>query len=69
MSVVDKELPFALIDLIISVVQTLMGGILMCLVTGYLALTLPPVILVVWGKDFFRKKPLPSEANICIPPV
>jgi ABC-type bacteriocin/lantibiotic exporter with double-glycine peptidase domain len=52
MSVVDKELPFALIDLIMSLVQTLMGGILMCLVTRYFALTLPPVLLVVWGKNF-----------------
>ncbi|KAE9371145.1 putative multidrug resistance-associated protein [Stipitochalara longipes BDJ] len=48
MSIVDKELPFALIDLIISVVQCFMGGIFMCLVSGYFALTLPPVLLVVW---------------------
>jgi hypothetical protein len=50
MSIVDKELPFALIDLIISVVQCFMGGIFMCMVSGYFALTLPPVLLVVWGK-------------------
>ena len=39
MSVVDKELPFALIDLMVSVVQALMGAILMGLATGYFALT------------------------------
>lgn len=50
MSIVDKELPFALIDLIISVVQCFMGGVFMCMVSGYFALTLPPVLLVVWGK-------------------
>jgi hypothetical protein len=51
MSVVDKELPFALIDLVVSVVQALMGSILMCLATGYFALTLPPVIVIMWSKS------------------
>jgi ATP-binding cassette, subfamily C (CFTR/MRP), member 1 len=48
MSIVDQDLPFALIDLIVAVVQAFMGAILMCFVAGYFALTLPPVILVVW---------------------
>jgi len=62
MSIVDKELPFALIDLIISVVQCFMGGIFMCLVSGYFALTLPPVLLVVWGKHSFSPiHPRPEE--------
>jgi ATP-binding cassette, subfamily C (CFTR/MRP), member 1 len=52
MSIVDKELPFALIDLIIAVIQCFMGGVFMCMVSGYFALTLPPVLLVVWGKYF-----------------
>jgi hypothetical protein len=65
MLVVDKELPLALIDLIISVLQTLMGGILMCLVTGYFALTLPPVFLIVWGKQILRRILLPSGAGAC----
>lgn len=55
MSVVDKELPFALIDLVVATVQTFVGAILMCLATGYFALTLPPVIFVVWGKKFSNK--------------
>ncbi|KAF4634221.1 hypothetical protein G7Y89_g3892 [Cudoniella acicularis] len=48
MSIVDGELPFALIDLIGSLVQTLMGAILMCLSAGYFTLTMPPVAFVVW---------------------
>jgi ATP-binding cassette, subfamily C (CFTR/MRP), member 1 len=39
MSIVDKDLPFALIDLIVAVVQAVMGAILMCFVAGYFALT------------------------------
>jgi flagellar biosynthesis protein FliP len=50
---VDKDLPFALIDLIVAVVQAVMGAILMCFVTGYFALTLPPIILVVWRKGYY----------------
>ena len=49
MSAIDKELPFALIDLIVAVVQTLVGAILMCLATGYFASALPVVILIIWG--------------------
>ena len=48
MSIVDQDIPFALIDLIVAVVQAFMGAILMCFVAGYFVLTLPPVILVVW---------------------
>lgn len=50
MSVVDKELPFALIDLVVSVVQALMGAIFMCLASGYFALTMPPLAAIMWGK-------------------
>jgi ATP-binding cassette subfamily C (CFTR/MRP) protein 1 len=56
MTVVDQELPFALIDLIVALVQAVMGAILMCLVTGYFALTLPAVIFIVYCKNF-----LPGE--------
>ncbi|KAJ5622972.1 hypothetical protein N7490_011577, partial [Penicillium lividum] len=48
MSVVDQELQFALIDLVVSVVQALMGAMLMCLATGYFALTLPPLAAIMW---------------------
>jgi len=56
MSVVDKELPFALIDLIVAVVQTVMGAILMCFVTRYFAFILPPVFGVVWCKCLLALK-------------
>ena len=54
MSVVDGELPFALIDLIFSVVQTIMGAILICLSAGYFTLTMPLVVFVVWGESSLR---------------
>lgn len=50
MSIVDNDLPFALIDLIVALVQAVMGAVLMCFVAGYFALTLPPVLLVVWSE-------------------
>ncbi|KAJ5165605.1 uncharacterized protein N7500_007435 [Penicillium coprophilum] len=59
MSVVDKELPFALIDLVVSVVQALMGAVLMCLATGYFA---PPatrdcrhVEAFGWSEEFVNQ--------------
>ncbi|RDW71574.1 cyclic peptide transporter [Coleophoma cylindrospora] len=48
MSIVDNDLPFALIDLIVAVAQAVTGAILMCFVAGYFALTLPPVVFAVW---------------------
>ncbi|CAI7580971.1 unnamed protein product [Penicillium discolor] len=48
MSIVDKELPFTLIDLVVSMIQTIMGAILMCIATGYFAFALPPVVAIVW---------------------
>jgi hypothetical protein len=54
MSIVDAELPFSLVDLITSVIQTIMGAALMCLSAGYFALTLPVVVLVVWSEHNSR---------------
>ena len=51
MTVIDAELPYALIDLAFSIVVALMGAILMCLSTGYFAATLPAVVLAVWSKS------------------
>ncbi|EHK96575.1 putative Multidrug resistance-associated protein 1 [Glarea lozoyensis 74030] len=48
MTIVDSELPFALIDFVTSMAQTVMSAILMCLSAGYFTLTMPPVIFVVW---------------------
>lgn len=50
MTVLDAELPYSLIDLAFSVVVTIMGATLMCISAGYFAATMPPVILIVWGK-------------------
>jgi ATP-binding cassette subfamily C (CFTR/MRP) protein 1 len=52
MTIIDTELPYALIDLSLSVMTTIMGAILMCLSAGYFAAMMPPVILGVWGKLF-----------------
>lgn len=49
MSVIDQDLPFALIDLLVSAVQAVMGAILMCFVAGYFALTIPAIGFVVFG--------------------
>lgn len=48
MSVVDTELPFALVDFAINFAVLLMGAILMCVFSGYFAATMPPVILFCW---------------------
>lgn len=51
MTVVDTELPYALIDLALGFVATIMGAILMCISAGYFTATMPPVMLIVWGKS------------------
>jgi len=56
MTVIDGELPYALVDLALSVVTAIMGAGLMCLSAGYFAATMPPVILIVWRK-FERQRP------------
>lgn len=48
MTVIDAELPYALVDLSLSIVTAIMGAILMCLSAGYFAATMPPVILIVF---------------------
>lgn len=50
MSVIDTELPFALIDLVINLATMLMGAILMCVFSGYFAAVLFPVIICCWGE-------------------
>ncbi|KAH7346292.1 putative ATP-binding cassette transporter [Rhexocercosporidium sp. MPI-PUGE-AT-0058] len=48
MSVVDGELPFALVDLVFAIIQTVMGAIFMCISAGYFTLTVPVVGIIVW---------------------
>jgi ABC-type multidrug transport system fused ATPase/permease subunit len=48
MSIVDTELPFALIDLAINLTVLVMGAVLMCVFSGYFAVTIAPMILFCW---------------------
>ncbi|KAL2067058.1 hypothetical protein VTL71DRAFT_1482 [Oculimacula yallundae] len=48
MTIIDTELPYSLVDFCFSMILTIMGAILMCLSAGYFAVTVPPVILLVW---------------------
>ncbi|KAF4969944.1 hypothetical protein FSARC_2930 [Fusarium sarcochroum] len=48
MSVIDTELPFALIDLSLDVILTLMAVVLMCVFSGYFIATLPPIVFFCW---------------------
>ncbi|KAM0557995.1 hypothetical protein ACHAPJ_005161 [Fusarium lateritium] len=48
MSVIDTELPFALVDLSLDVILTLMAVVLMCVFSGYFVATLPPIVFFCW---------------------
>ncbi|KAH7329994.1 putative ATP-binding cassette transporter [Rhexocercosporidium sp. MPI-PUGE-AT-0058] len=48
MTIIDTELPYSLIDFCFAMIGTIMGAILMCLSAGYFAITVPPVILLIW---------------------
>ncbi|KAM0132971.1 hypothetical protein ACHAP3_006261 [Botrytis cinerea] len=48
MSIIDGDLPYAMVDLSLSIVQALMGAILMSLSAGYFAATIPVIGLTVW---------------------
>ncbi|KAG4443574.1 hypothetical protein IFR05_000951 [Cadophora sp. M221] len=48
MTIIDTELPYSLIDFCFAMIGVIMGAILMCLSAGYFAITVPPVILLVW---------------------
>ena len=50
MTVLDAELPYSLIDLVLSISAGVMAAILMCLSAGYFATTMPCVILSIWGE-------------------
>lgn len=48
MSVVDTELPFALVDFCVNFALILMSVILMCVFSGYFAATLVPFVAFCW---------------------
>lgn len=56
MSVIDTELPFALVDFSVNFAVLLMGTILMCVFSGYFAATVPPVVLFCWLLQKFYLK-------------
>lgn len=50
MSVIDTELPFALVDFCVNFALILMSVILMCVFSGYFAATLVPFVAFCWCK-------------------
>ncbi|KAI9645295.1 hypothetical protein NHQ30_006030 [Ciborinia camelliae] len=48
MTIIDGDLPYSMVDLSVSIVQAIMGAVLMSLSAGYFAATIPVVGLVVW---------------------
>ena len=48
MSLVDMEIPYAFIDLVLSAATCIVGAMLMCLSAGYFAAVMPPVLLMMW---------------------
>jgi ABC-type multidrug transport system fused ATPase/permease subunit len=49
-SVVDTELPFTLIDLLINIAVAFLSAVMMCVFSGYFAATLPPILFFCWRK-------------------
>ncbi|EEU35583.1 uncharacterized protein NECHADRAFT_52409 [Fusarium vanettenii 77-13-4] len=47
-SVVDTELPFTLIDLLINIAVAFLSAVMMCVFSGYFAATLPPILFFCW---------------------
>ncbi|KAI8654215.1 hypothetical protein NCS56_01378200 [Fusarium sp. Ph1] len=47
-SVVDTELPFTLIDLLINIAIAFLSAVMMCVFSGYFAATLPPILFFCW---------------------
>ncbi|KAL2181082.1 P-loop containing nucleoside triphosphate hydrolase protein [Thermothelomyces heterothallicus CBS 202.75] len=56
MSVIDTELPFAMIDFSINLTITLFAAVLMCVFSAYFAATLVPLILFCWALQKFYLK-------------
>lgn len=48
MTLIDHDLPYAVIDFVLALSTTLMSAVLMCLSAGYFAATIPPVLLLMW---------------------
>lgn len=57
MSVIDTELPFALVDFCVNFALIIMSVILMCVFSGYFAATLVPFVAFCWRKYIPFLKP------------
>ncbi|QGA17136.1 hypothetical protein EYB26_004806 [Talaromyces marneffei] len=48
MTLIDNDLPYAMIDFLLSLSSGVMSAILMCISARYFAATMPPVFLLLW---------------------
>lgn len=48
MTLIDNDLPYAMIDFILSFSTGIMSAVLMCISARYFAATMPPVLLLMW---------------------
>jgi ABC-type multidrug transport system fused ATPase/permease subunit len=51
MSIIDVELPFTLVDLVINLSVLVVGAVLMCVFSGFFAAVVPPVIFFCWRES------------------
>lgn len=62
MSVVDTELPFALIDLCLNLAVAIFAAVLMCVFSGYFAAIFPFVLFLCWREYLI---PVNSYGDVC----
>ncbi|CCG83568.1 putative ABC multidrug transporter [Taphrina deformans PYCC 5710] len=48
LTVIDSELPFAFINLVFNLVETIIGAVLMCISAKVFSAVVPPVLLALW---------------------
>jgi ATP-binding cassette subfamily C (CFTR/MRP) protein 1 len=61
MSVIDTELPFALVDFCVNFALIIMSVVLMCVFSGFFAVALVPFVAFCWGEC---RPPNPKTRNI-----
>lgn len=64
MSVVDTELPFALVDFCVNFALIIMSVILMCVFSGYFAAALVPFVAFCWCEFICLYQPAPKPLNV-----
>ncbi|EED18573.1 ATP-binding cassette transporter, putative [Talaromyces stipitatus ATCC 10500] len=48
MTLIDNDLPYAMVDFMLSLSMGIMSAILMCISARYFAATMPPILLLMW---------------------